>query len=105
MFAVENSGGCVYDYLILIDGSSTRDVMIGRFCEESKPEGIDRSTYTNTLLVWFRADDVYSVTGFEMVYWTITDGKASLCNISLFIHLLNMRYCAVQVLRPGMNTG
>lgn len=61
-FDLEPNSVCRYDYVLIRDGSSGSNVMIGKFCGSSKPATITSSG--NSLWVEFRSDSSETRRGF-----------------------------------------
>lgn len=68
LFDMEESGGCVYDYLQVIDGNSKDDRVVGKFCGNHKPASIISSG--NFLSVVFITDATTVRRGFKANYRT-----------------------------------
>nr|XP_039268068.1 cubilin-like [Styela clava] len=65
-FNLEAGSSCLYDYVLVIDGQTSNDPILGRYCSSSQPP-TTKST-GNTMLVRFRTDETISAGGFQATY-------------------------------------
>ncbi len=76
-FDVEASyGGCLYDYLQIVDGSRSR-----KFCGNGAQRLRSYKSKTNKLTLRFKTDSTTTRTGYHATY-TAVDGKCVTCTLS-----------------------
>ena len=71
-FDVEPSTNCVYDYVAFINGPSTTDPLLGRFCGSVPPTAVTSSM--NQLTIVFRTDGADTFRGFRASYSSAPGG-------------------------------
>lgn len=66
-FDLEESSGCVYDYLKIYNGTSTNAPLIGTYCGITSPGTIVASNPSGALTFQFRADEGVTGTGWKSI--------------------------------------
>lgn len=74
-FHLEQSTGCIFDFLQIHDGDSPFSYMIGKYCGQTAPAELHSSH--NALYFWFRSDSSNSGGGFT-VTWQAEDPGGNL---------------------------
>lgn len=68
-FNLEDHPDCSNDFLQIHDGRSSVNLLVGRFCGNSYPNGGNIVSSHNYLYLWFRSDATVSKNGFAL-HWT-----------------------------------
>lgn len=71
-FNLEDHSDCLNDFLQIHDGRSSVNLLVGRFCGNSLPNGGNIVSSHNYLYLWFRSDATVSKKGFAL-HWTSSD--------------------------------
>lgn len=68
-FNLEDQAECLNDFLQIHDGRSSVNLLVGRFCGNTLPNGGNIISSNNYLYLWFRSDPTVAKEGFAL-HWT-----------------------------------